>query len=171
MIDYMGTAESAVTHYTQGTEREPPLSLSFKGGDLSKEAEILSVRFADNKTTFSSDEPVAFVFEVQAHANIPNLRINTTVFNAEEVPVGSVSNTESLAIVKGERKRILFTLDGHHLAFGKYKTLFLREYVQSSYADKNDRIHSAITQWNVEWGSVMFKSSLKYLPDDEKLMD
>ena len=189
MIDYMGTAESAVTHYTQGTERETPLSLSFKGGDLSKEAEILSVRFADNKTTFSSDEPVAFVFEVQAHANIPNLRINTTVFNAEEVPVGSVSNTESLAIVKGERKRILFTLDGHHLAFGKYSVAFSlgtgnylsvqRDFDITSNelsfsidsADKNDRIHSAITQWNMEWGSVMFKSSLKYLPDDEKLMD
>ena len=188
-VDYLGAAESAVAHYLQDSLREAPRELRLKGGDLTKEAEILSIRFADDKHTFASNEPIAFVFAIQAHADIPNLRINTTVYNMGGDAVGSVSNTESLPISQGERKKILFTLKEHRLALGDYSIAFsigTGNYLSAQRdfdvthdklafsvdaSSMEDRRLSAISQWPSAWGAVMFASSMKYLSDDEKPMD
>ena len=95
--------------------------------------------------------------------------------------IGSVSNTESLAIKKGEEKEVLFSLYNHNLAAGKYTLAFSIgignyltaqrdfDFISNSLsfsvedADKDNRKESAITQWDTGWGHIMFKAKLAYI--------
>ena len=180
-VDYIGSANEAVDYYISSKKADTPLHIEFKGGDDSKEIEFLSVRFAENRSSFASNEPIDFIFKVKAHQNTPNFRINTTVFSMDETAIGSVSNTETLDIKKGEEREILFSLCNHHLAAGKYTLAFsigIGNYLSAQRdfdyvpnilsftiedADKDNRQNSAITQWDSSWGHIMFKAKLAYI--------
>ena len=181
MVKFIGSANEAVDHYIGSSLKDAPSQLVFKGGDDSKEIEFLSVRFAQERNSFASNESIGFVFEVQAHRDVPNFRINTTVFNSSESAVGSVSNTEHLSIRAGERKSICFLLYDHHLAYGQYWVAFsigVGNYLTAQRdfdfipniltfsidtADKENPQESAIIQWNSGWGNVMFNAKMTYL--------
>ncbi len=180
-VDYIGSANEAVDYYISSKKADTPLHIDFKGGNDSKEIEFLSVRFAENRNSFASNEPIDFIFKVKAHQNTPNYRINTTVFSMDETAIGSVSNTETLDIKKGEEREILFSLCNHHLAAGKYTLAFsigIGNYLSAQRdfdyvpnilsftiedADKDNRQNSAITQWDSGWGHIMFKAKLAYI--------
>ena len=179
-IRFMGSANEAVDQYIGSTHTDSPIQLEFVGGCEFKEIEFLSVRFAQNKNTFASDEPIDFVFEIKAHQDIPNFRINTTIYSVDEVPVGSVSNTEFLSIHNGEQKTVLFRLYDHHLASGHYSIAFsvgIGNYLTSQRdfdhipndlffsvqeSEKDNRQESAIVQWESGWGHIMFKAKMSY---------
>lgn len=179
-VSYMGSSNDAVDFYLGSSFRDAPLQLDFKGGDDSKEIEFLSVRFAKGSNSFASNESIDFIFEVQAHHDVPNFRINTTILSTNESAVGSVSNTEHLSIHAGERKTVCFKLYDHHLASGRYSAAFSigvgnyltaqRDFdfipnILSFSIDKSDKDNpheTAITQWNNSWGNVMFKAKMSY---------
>lgn len=180
-VDYIGNANEAVEYYIGSKTADTPLRIDLKGGDDSKEIEFLSVRFAEERNTFASNEPIEFVFKIHAHRDIPNFRINTTVFSTEDMAIGSVSNTKTLNIKKGEEREVLFSLNDHHLAAGKYTLAFsigIGNYLSAQRdfdyvpnilsftiedADKDNRQNSAITQWDSSWGHIMFKAKLAYI--------
>ena len=180
-IDYIGDINNAVDHYIDSKTTDSPMRIDIEGGDDSKEIEFLSVCFAENRNIFSSNESIDFIFKVKAHRDIQNFRINTTIFSIEEMAIGSVSNTESLAIKKGEEKEVLFSLYNHNLAAGKYTLAFSIgignyltaqrdfDFISNSLsfsvedADKDNRKESAITQWDTGWGHIMFKAKLAYI--------
>ena len=180
-VCFMGSANDAVDHYIGSSFNESLLKLELKGGCDFKEIEFLSVRFADDRNTFASNEPIEFVFEVLAHHDVPNFRINTTIFGMDEVAVGSVSNIEYLSIRSGEKKEVKFQLYDHHLASGRYSLAFSVgignyltaqrdfDYISNELsfsiteADKDNRMESAITQWDNGWGHIMFKAKMSYL--------
>ncbi len=180
-IIFKGSATEAVDTYIGSSFKNSPQQLSFRGGDDSKEIEFLSVRFAQDKNAFASNEPIEFIFEVKAHRDIPNFRINTTIFGMDEVSIGSVSNTEHLSIREGEQKKVLFQLYDHHLASGQYSLAFSVgignyltaqrdfDYIPNELtfsieeADMNNRQDSAISQWDTGWGHIMFRAKLSYL--------
>lgn len=180
-IDFIGNANMSVDYYINSKASETPLHMEFKGGDDSKEIEFLSVRFAEGKNTFASNEPIDFIFKVQAHSNVTNYRINTTIYSIDDSAIGSVSNTETLDILDGEEKEVLFSLNDHHLASGKYTLAFsigIGNYLTAQRdfdyilnplsfsieeADKNNRQESIITQWDSGWGYIMFKAKLSYI--------
>jgi len=180
-IDYIGNSNEAVEYYIGSKTANTPLHIDFKGGNDSKEIEFLSVRFAEDRNTFASNEHIDFIFTVMAHRDIPNFRINTTVFSMDETAIGSVSNTETLEIKKDEKREILFSLCDHHLAAGKYTLAFsigIGNYLTAQRdfdyipnilsfsienADKDNRQDSAITQWDSGWGHIMFKAILAYI--------
>lgn len=180
-VSFMGSANDAVERYMSLSHSDSPLYLTFEGGDDSKEMEFRSVRFTQNKHTFASNEPIAFDFEVKAYRNVPNFRINTTIFGMDDVAVGSVSNTEQLSIRDGELKKVRFQLYDHHLAAGQYTLAFSIgvgnyltaqrdfDFISNSLSftiteeDKNHRRESAITQWNSGWGHIMFKAKMSYV--------
>ena len=181
MIRFMGSANEAVDCYVDSAHANSPLQLVFEGDHDEKEIEFRSVRFAQEINSYASNEPIEFIFEVKAHQDVPNFRINTTVFGTDEVPVGSVSNTESLPIKKGELKQVRFQLYDHNLASGQYSLAFsvgTGNYLMAqrdfdfipntlsfsiAEADKDHRQESAIAQWNSGWGRIMFKAKLSYL--------
>ena len=180
-VCFMGSANDAVDLYTGSSFAESPLQLTFKGGCDYKDIEFLSVRFAQEKNAYASNEPIDFVFEIKAHRDVPNFRINTTVYGVDEMAVGSVSNTEHLSIHEGETKKVGFQLYDHHLALGRYSLAFsvgTGNYLTAQRdfdiisnglsfsieeADMDNRQKSAITQWDNGWGHVMFNAKMSYL--------
>ena len=123
-ICFVGSANEAVEQYIGNRGENSPLMLTMKGGCEYKDIEFLSARFAQDKNTYASNEPIEFVFEVLAHRDVPNFRINTTIFSLDDTAVGSVSNTESLSINNGERREVRFMLYDHNLASGWYTIAF-----------------------------------------------
>ena len=180
-VRFIGTVNDAVDHYIGFSSSDTPLQLTFKGGQVHKDIEFLSVRFAHDKNSFASNEPIEFIFKIKAHRDVPNFRINTSVFGMDEVAVGSVSNTESLAIHDGETKEVSFQLCDHHLASGQYSIAFSLgignyltaqrdfDYISNQLcfsieeADKNHRQESVIAQWDAGWGHIMFNAKMSYL--------
>ena len=180
-VSYIGPVDEAVERYIGLSESDTPLHLDFPGGNDSKEMEFRSVQFAKNKNTFASNEPIEFIFEVAAYRDVPNFRINTTIFGMDDVAVGSVSNTEHLSIRKGEIKKVVFQLYDHHIATGRYTLAFsigIGNYLTAQRdfdyisnilsfsiedADKDNRRDSAITQWNSGWGHIMFNAKIAYI--------
>ncbi|MBQ8704664.1 MAG: ABC transporter ATP-binding protein [Bacteroidales bacterium] len=180
-IDFIGNVNGAVDYYIDSKASDTPLYMDFIGGDDSKEIEFLSVRFAEGRNTFSTNEPISFVFKVHAHRDIPNFRINTTIYSMDETAIGSVSNTETLGIKNGEEKEVLFSLNDHHLAAGKYTLAFSIgignhltaqrdfDYISNvlsfsiENSDKDNRQESAISLWDSGWGHIIFKANLKYV--------
>ena len=180
-VCFMGSANDAVDHYIGSHQQDSPLRMEFEGGFDFKDIEFLSAGFAQDKNAFASNESIGFVFEVQAHRDVPNFRINTTVYSMDDAAIGSVSNTETLDIKSGERKKVLFSLCDHRLAAGKYSLAFsigIGNYLSAQRdfdyisnilsftieeADKDHRRESAITQWDSGWGHIMFKAKMSYL--------
>ena len=181
MVRFIGSANDAVERYIGYSHAESPLHLEFEGGHDDKEMEFLSVRFTQNKNNFASNEPIELCFRVKAYRDIPEFRINTTIFGMDESAIGSVSNTEHLSIHRGESKEVVFQLYDHHLAYGQYTMAFSLgignyltaqrdfDYIPNllsfsiTEADKDHIKESAITQWNQSWGNVMFKAKLSFL--------
>lgn len=178
-LDYFGTSNDAITHYL--SHRETVLSLKLPGGNPTKDVEFLSAQFADNKNLFSSNESIDFIFEVQAHRDVPELRINATIYNSEEIAIGSVSNIHHIPINRNDHRSICFSLHNHNLSYGQYSIAFslgIGNYLTAQRdfdiipntltfsietADKNNLNSSAINQWNPMWGSIMFDATLQYI--------
>ena len=180
-IQFMGTASEVVDRYIGNGFSDSPLQVRLKGGCDYKDIEFLSVRFAKKKNSFASNEPIEFVFEVLAHRDVSDFRINTTIYGMDDVPVGSVSNTQTLDIKQGDQREILFTLHDHHLASGQYTLAFsigIGNYLTAqrdfdiisnllsfhiTEADKENRQESSIVQWDGGWGHIMFNANMSYL--------
>ena len=178
-LDFIGSANNSIDHYL--SQKKKILNIDLKGGNISKNAEFLSARFLKKQNIFSSNEPIAFVFRIHAHTNIPELRINATIFNSDGIAVGSVSNKNNFSITEGEEKNILFTLMNHNLAYGQYSISFSLgvgcyltaqrdyDYIFNAFnfsietANQNEPNNSVIHQWDQSWGSIMFNANLEYL--------
>lgn len=180
-ICYTGSANDAVDKYIGLSFNNSPLQLDFPGGCDFKEIEFLSVRFAQNKNIFSLNEPIEFIFKVKAHKDVPDFRINTTIFGIDDVAIGSVSNTEHLSIREGETREVCFQLHDHHIAPGQYSLAFsigTGNYltVQRDFdiiantmtfsveeTDMGNGQQSVISQWDSGWGHILLKAKLSYL--------
>ena len=184
-VDYTGTANDAVDYYMQMDGYNEVLSRtidrSVRKPDMPMNVEFLTVKFGSGKNTFASDEPIEFIFEVKGNKDVPNFRINTTVYGMDDIPIGGVSNTTSFAIKSGEVKTVSFKLLQHHLAYGDYKVSFsvgsgdytsgqkdydiIREVltfkIQSASQSEDSGKH--IMQWRSSWGKVMIPSETKLL--------
>ena len=97
---------------------------SLENLDSTKDVQFISVEFAKKSNEFASDEPIEFIFSVFANKTVDDCRINLTVFSVDGTPIGSVSNTQTFSIKKGENKDISLTLNQHNLAIGMYSVSF-----------------------------------------------
>ena len=176
-VDFTGTANEAVDYYMQMDGYNDVLSrtidASVRKPDMPMNVEFLSVAFAAGKNAFASDEPVEFIFEVKGNKDVPNFRINTTVFSMDDIPVGGVSNTTSFPIRCGEVKKVSLKLYQHHLAYGDYKVSFsvgsgdytsgqkdydiIREVLtfKITSVKANEGVGNHVAQWKPSWGKVM----------------
>ena len=185
MIDYVGTANDAVDYYMQMDAYDEVLSRVIDAGhrkpDMPMNVEFISAAFAQNKNSFASEEPIDFIFEVKGNKDVESFRINCTVFGMDDIPVGGVSNTTFFSIRKGETKRIRFSLQQHHLAYGTYKVSFsvgsgnytsgqkdydiirdvLKFKIVSALVD--EVTGTSIAQWKSSWGKVMIPSETTLL--------
>lgn len=177
MIDFCGTAESAINHYlATKVDCVTTFRTICKEENLTsaKTVGFLTVAIEKGKCSFSFKEPISFLFEIKANKTVFNCRINATIVDAGGASIGSVSNDEFFNIEKDEKKTIRFTIFDHNLAAGQYSISFSIgtgnyktgqtdfDIIFSAFSfdidtyDENIPDSKFCAQWNVGWGNIMF---------------
>ena len=127
---------------------------------------------------FSTDKPLEFRFRVKAIHSEENCRINATISNLDETPIGSVSSLHFFPIREGENKMLRFSLKDHHLALGTYQISFSlgtgnfqtqqRDFdmLVNAFRFKvskfsGDEAGGGFSQWSKGWGAIAFESDLQ----------
>ena len=138
-----------------------------------KDVQFFSVEFAKKNNEFASDEPIEFIFTIYANKTVNDCRINLTIFSIEGFPIGSVSNTQTFKIEKGETKKISLTLCNHFLAKGLYEVSFatgignlltcqrdfdfIPHVIAFSITQLSANKQEDVVQWNRSWGNIIWK--------------
>jgi lipopolysaccharide transport system ATP-binding protein len=177
-LHYAGQMHETIEHYF---ESDKTTDVIYKIIDnmvrihgLSLDVYFLTVQFAKKQNIFAMDEPITFLFEVQANNDVDAFRINTTVHTMEDTVVGSVSNMTFFPIKEGEKKTILFSLINHRLTIGEYNVSFylgtgdfasgqcnfdIILHVLSFKIDRFSKSNNVgFGQWNRGWGNIAFQS-------------
>lgn len=127
---------------------------------------------------FSTDKPLEFHFLVKANHSERNCRINATISNLDETPIGSVSSLHFFPIREGESKMLRFVLKDHHLALGTYRISFSLgtgnfqtqqrdfEVLMNAFRFKVSKFSEedaggGFSQWSKGWGAIAFESELQ----------
>lgn len=175
MIDYIGTSLDAIDHYilnnsiTKSTRR---ILNTEENIDSTKEAVFLSVAFENDKREFSSQEEVVFLITIKVNRDLESFRINTTVFQMDDMPVGSVSSQTFFKASQGDIKTVRFSLKNHNLSYGSYYVSFSVGLGNFSTGQRDfdyalNALSFAITnvksghetvgvmQWQKSWGPIM----------------
>lgn len=95
-----------------------------KYGYLGKDVHFISFRFLKEDQYYSSFEAIVIHIQLHAEKTYDNCRINCTIWDNENNPVGSVVSFDSFAIQKGKSKLLEFTIDNPGLACGVYTFSF-----------------------------------------------
>jgi lipopolysaccharide transport system ATP-binding protein len=127
---------------------------------------------------FSTDTPLEFRFCVKANHAVENCRINATIANLDETPIGSVSSIHFFPIREGEEKILRFAVKDHHLALGTYRISFSLgtgnfqtqqrdfEVLVNPFQFKVTKFSGCgatggFAQWPKGWGAIAFSSDLE----------
>lgn len=178
-IDFAGTTGNCIEHYLSGGPSNCSIfHATINDSATTKKAFIKSVILEDehNLNTLS---PICFTIEVHANTSIENCRVNCTVLNSEEAPIGSISSTEFFNIGANENVSLKFEIINHHLAKGQYDVSFSIGTGNFSQGQTDyDIIHKAISfsiekydnseksyfaLWNQNWGNIMFEHKLQVI--------
>ncbi|MDR2963041.1 MAG: ABC transporter ATP-binding protein [Bacteroidales bacterium] len=182
-VDFRGTIENTIDYYLETTtadkitHRKIDNSMRVKGQTLT--VQFVSVQYAKQENYFASDEPIEFLFEITAHSDVEQCRINTTVLTISDVAIGSVSNRDFFSIQKGETKQVKFTLVNHNLALGEYQVSFslgtgnlltgqtdfdiIPKILSFSITQFTNEENLAFTQWHRNWGNISFQSKTEMI--------
>ncbi|MCQ2307111.1 MAG: ABC transporter ATP-binding protein [Bacteroidales bacterium] len=177
-VDFTGTADDAVEHYmTLDVFREEyfkDITEKMRNPNMLKYVYFERIAFASQKNKFASKEPIEMELDVCATRDVPEARINFTIFGLDDIPVGGVSNVQTFSIKAGEHKKIGLTIKNHNLAYGDYKMSFstgignyttgqkdydivcniLKFRIERTDVSQNENF----VQWNPCWGRIMFDS-------------
>ncbi len=183
-IAKIGTTDEAVDYYLQQkvdklvTQRQIHDEKSL---DTNIRVAFLTAEMEKQKSRYTTNEPIPFVFMLKANNLTEECRINCTISTLDGTPVGSISNTDFFKIETGEKKRVRLTLHNHNLAPGKYSIGFsvgIGNYITGQtdfdYAtggfvfevdtyDKLDSSSKASVQWMKSWGGTMFPHTTEIL--------
>jgi lipopolysaccharide transport system ATP-binding protein len=181
-VAYKGAANDAVDFYLAKTvdsngmtwERTTPPPKSEAGANVYFERAWMEMP----KGGFSTDRPLTFRFAVKANQTVNACRINATIANIDDSPVGSVSSIHFFPIRQGESKMLRFAVTDHHLALGIYRISFslgtgnfqtkqrdfdvlLNVFQFKINKFREDGEGGGFSQWPKGWGNIAFSSDLE----------
>ena len=181
-VTFDGNVDKAVEYYTNSAFVKNEWRKEIRNIEKrirSTDVQITSVEFVNQKSIFSSDEPIRLLFNIHATQATNNCRINLTIFFNGSTPIGTVSNTNCFQIEANGNKQIIITLKNHHLSPGLYDMSFsigtgnylnselnfevvphiMPFEISTALLDPNKNI----SQWNNAWGHVIFDSETEVL--------
>jgi len=174
-IDFSGSADDSVNYYINHNidKRESYIQLATEETiNPAKEVCFLSVSVEDKEKGQSSHDSLSFIIEIKANNNVRNCRVNTTIYGADDIPIGSVSSQTYFPISAGEKKKIRFSLINHNLAVGLYTASFsvgvgnfaegqrdfdvTQKLLPFSVDNLSNYDGEEVVQWSMAWGHIMF---------------
>jgi lipopolysaccharide transport system ATP-binding protein len=133
---------------------------------------FMSVEFEKNYDSYYTNDEIVLMCKFKGNRITENIRINGTIFNNEEQPIGGWFGSDLFNINENEEKTIRVSLKNHKLAIGGY--LVSLSVGKGNFAEGMvdfDVVHQVAkfnivgfdskeligySVWNSRWGSVLF---------------
>ena len=182
IIAMTGKTDEAVDFYLQNNQPEKTSNYVLITDKYRDKGHIGDVRFISFKLDkedprYSSSEPI--VFQILLHPNKTqcDCRINCTIWNSENEPVGSVVSFEGFNVEKEKDKLIEYTIINPGLSSGLYTFSFsigtgdvvtgltLFDAARNFITIEIDKAESNkyFSVWKKTWGNIYLKSTTKEL--------
>jgi lipopolysaccharide transport system ATP-binding protein len=129
--------------------------------------------------TYATDEDIVLHITIEAFKDVPNCRINYTIFSAAGDPIANHSSNHLFSIRKGEVKSLEYTIVNPHLAIGDYTVSFsvgtgnmlegetnydVVPHILSFSIDRFKKDEEAFfAKWNSGWGNICAEANVKEL--------
>ena len=181
---YNGDVSGAIDYYLKAnafvqTATHVDIEESMHDRNRSMDAKLIMVEFAEDRSSYASDEDIKIRVQVTSRISIQNCRVNIGIFDNMEVPVGTYSSNAFFSIRAGEKKMIEYTVKRPNLALGTYALAFSVGTGNASVGETNyDVVHHALTfdidkmskendsyfvKWDKSWGVMRFDAEMKEL--------
>lgn len=137
-----------------------------------------SFEFCKDVPKYSSDEEIKIMIVINSSVTIDDVRINCTIFDKEETPIGTCSSFEKIALNKGENK-IIYTVFPTRLVAGIYSISFSIGKGNTTEGETNydvvtriiqfeiDRLHKSqkhfYSKWDSGWGVIYFDTKTQVI--------
>jgi lipopolysaccharide transport system ATP-binding protein len=181
-----GKTEDAVSYYLQQVRlHRTPNHVIITDGyrDKGHRGDILfkSFHLLKEDACYSSTESIVLHIALHANKAHKDCRINCTIWDSEETPVGSVVSFDGFDIDENEDKFIEFTIKNPGLANGFYtfsfsvgigditKGLTLFDAARNFITFEINRVddNKYFTLWRKSWGDIYLQSFTKEIPKNE----
>lgn len=182
-IVFQGKASDAIDNYIynekeqcrEKTIEEIIATSRIKGYSLDVALQYIGLK--NNKLDYFMDEPISFLCKIKANRKINNIRINATIYDIEHQSVGGWFGKDYFNFEDGEEKTIEICLRNHNITVGTYfvslslgKGDFIDGMVDFDvvmFVEKfniigfNSNEQTGFTNWNKDWGHILFNSTCK----------
>jgi len=177
-VAFEGATEAGISFYLNNkltsydiiSKEKMVLNSRVKGYAL--DVQFLSIGFANNEDHFYTNDEIVMLCTFKGNRKTENIRINGTIFNNEEQPVGGWFGSDVFDISPDEEKTIRIHLRNHKLTIGSY--LISLSVGKGNFAEgmvDYDVVHQVTkfnivgfdskeligySVWNSRWGNVLF---------------
>ena len=146
----------------------------------SMDAKIIMAEFADDRSTFASDEDIKIRVKVSSRIDIENCRVNIGIHDTTDAPIGSYSSNAFFKIKTGETKLLEYTIKRPNLGLGTYCVAFSVGMGNAQTGETNfDVVHQVLSfdidkmskendsyfvKWDSRgWGAICLQATMKEL--------
>ena len=176
----IGETNNAVDFYLQKNTLEKTTNYAliteeYRVKGHTREIEFVSFKLEKETTRYSSFEPIVFQILLHPKKTQSDCRINCTIWNVENEPIGSVVSFDGFNVENGKEKLIEYTIVNPGLSNGLYTFSFsigtgdvvtgltLFDAAQNFLTIEIDRVddNSYFSVWRKTWGNIYLKSSTK----------
>ena len=165
-VDFCGSVEECVDYYINHNvdKRESYIQIATENTiNPAKEVCFLSVGVEEKENGQTTQEPLSFIIEIQANNDVINCRLNTTIYGADDIPIGSVSSRSFFPISAGEKKKIRsvglytarFSVGIGNFTEGQRDFDYTAKALSFSVDRVSDLDEEGVVQWNNAWGHIM----------------
>lgn len=182
MIRKQGNAVEVVDYYLSSsyfvhTKTHVEVTDSMRDLNRSLLATIEMAEFEKANAVFASDENIKIRIKVHSKKDFENLRVNFSIMDIQDVPVGTYSSDAFFPIKKGQEKLLEYNIKSTNLALGSYSFAFSVGMGNAKEGETNyDVVHHVLSfeidklsqnneeffaKWDKSWGNMRFFATMR----------
>lgn len=182
-VEYSGCAEDVVSYYLNNNRNQDVAKKVYVNNERiinTVDSPVLfeSFEFYKDAPIFASDEDIEILITLNCKVKKEDCRINCTIYDSEEVPIGSCTSFDKFDIDVGTQ-RICYTINNPRLVSGVYSVSFSIGIGNTNEGETNYDVVSRVikfeidrltknqrqffSKWNTGWGKIFFETQTKVL--------
>ncbi|NLO69440.1 MAG: ABC transporter ATP-binding protein [Porphyromonadaceae bacterium] len=185
-IIFLGTTNDAIDNYIYVKKNSDLLKVDaeakvkknrLKG--YSNEVFFKEIFLDKSNGNYCTNEDIVFICKIKSNRTTENVRINATISNIEDTPIGGWFGDGVIDIKEGEEKLIKISLKNHNLSIGTYfislslgKGNFIEGMIDFDVVMMAEKFsvvgfdvnsNTGFTTWQKQWGHILFTTECEVL--------
>ena len=183
MVKCSGDVEDVVSYYLDSNKNQGLIKKVYVTDErivetVNQTIFFESFEFCKEEPIFASDEDIDILITLKSTAKKEDCRINCTIYDSEDVPIGSCTSFDKFNIDVGIQK-INYTIHNSRLVSGVYSVSFSIGIGNTNEGETNYDVVSRVikfeidrlaknqkqffSKWNNGWGKIFFETQTKVL--------